>query len=268
MKKSTKEEFIGKAKIIHKCKYDYAKVNYVNSNTKVCIICPVHGEFWQTPHNHIQGSICPKCAREEIIKKTAKSTEEFIKESIFSHGDKYDYSKVRYVNNHQKVKIICPIHGEIEIFPSSHINGYGCPKCAIIGRSNKKMFNTEEFIDKAKKIHGNKYNYSKTKYNGNGKKVTIICPKHGEFSQVAETHISGHGCPKCAVEERALKKIKDKKDFIKNAKEIHGDKYDYSKVEYKGMNKKVILICKQHGDFLMRPSNHLHGHGCTKGKKK
>ena len=118
---------------------------------------------------------------------------------------------------------------------------------------------TSDFIRKAKLVHGNKYIYYKTKYECNKKPVTIICPKHGEFKQYPLHHINGHGCPACA----GVKPLTTK-EFIKRARAIHGDKYDYSKSVYKNKNSKIIITCPIHGDFEQKAEDHYRGHGCQK----
>ena len=120
------------------------------------------------------------------------NTQEFIEEAKKMHGDRYDYSKVKYVNTRRKVCIICPKHGEFWQIPASHLSGRGCRYCA----DNIKR-STEEFIRKSKKIHGNKYDYSKVQYINNSTKVCIICPEHGKFWQVPSSHLRGKGCPNC-----------------------------------------------------------------------
>ena len=147
--------FIEKAKQIHNDKYDYSKVNYVNSRTKVCIICPTHGEFWQTPHNHLKGYGCAECGKEKshLSKMT---TEDFIVKSKEIHGNKYDYSKACYKTCDTKVCIICPEHGEFWQTPSNHMNGSGCPKCANEKRKNALLKDTKLFIDAATLIHNGK----------------------------------------------------------------------------------------------------------------
>ena len=187
LKKLSLEEFIRRAKEVHGDKYDYSKVNYINSNTKVCIICLEHGEFWQNPHDHLNGNGCPKC-----ISTFKLTTKEFIRRAKDVHGDKYDYSKTKYVNKRTKICIICPEHGEFWQLPSSHLTGSGCSKC-------KGMYKptTEEWIKNAKKVHGNKYDYSKVKYINSRTKVCIICSKHGEFWQTPNDHLNGRGCYCC-----------------------------------------------------------------------
>ena len=125
MKKLTIEEFIEKAKIIHGDKYDYSKVEYVNSMVKVCIICPIHGEFFVKPNDHIHKKCgCVKCSGRYLSNKEA-----FVEKARLIYGDKYDYSKVNYINNKTKVCIICPIHGEFWQRPNDHLNSSGCPIC-------------------------------------------------------------------------------------------------------------------------------------------
>ena len=190
-KKVTTQEFIEKSKQIHGNKYDYSKVEYVNNKTKVCIICPEHGEFWQIPSNHLRNRGCPKCAGKN------KTTKEFVKEAKKIHGDKYDYSKVEYHKNFEKVCIICPIHGEFWQTPSNHLYGYGCSKCGMHRTNESRKLNTKTFIQKAQEIHGNRYDYSKVDYKDSKTKVCIICPEHGEFWQQPDNHLQGQGCPYC-----------------------------------------------------------------------
>ena len=248
-KASNTEEFIEKAKKIHGNKYDYSKVKYKNNHTKIIIICSIHGEFLQTPNNHLQGYGCRKCGVKNL------TTEEFIERAKKVHGNKYDYSKVKYIHSLTDVIIICYIHGEFLQTPNNHFGGAGCQKCAGSCR-----LSTEEFIKRATKIHNNKYDYSNTNFINVSEKVAIICKKHGEFTQTPHSHLKGNGCKQCA--NNALEKTTE--EFIEQAKKIHGDKYNYSKVKYINANKKIIIICKKHGEFLQKPNNHLNSKGCSK----
>ncbi len=251
MKKLTRNDFINKANLIHNNKYDYSKVKYVNNSTKVCIICPEHGEFWQTPRNHLIGQGCPLC------NGTFKLTnQEFIEKANKIHNNKYDYSKVKYVNNNTKVCIICPKHGEFWQTPHHHLNGHGCSKCRNENNGDRRRHNTEDFIRKSKSIHGEKYNYDKVNYVNSYSKVCIICPDHGEFWQSPYVHIQGHECPECAKIKRAKNNKHSIDEFIQKSKLIHGDKYDYSKVEYINSHTKVCIICPEHGEFWQRPCCH------------
>lgn len=203
----TKETFIKKAKEIHGNKYDYSKVKYIDSQSKVCIICPEHGEFWQKAGSHLnnhQG--CPKCYNEKRKILFNLNNSEFINNAIKTHGDKYDYSKVNYINSYTKVCIICPIHGEFWQTPSMHTSQkQGCPECSKLQSSLNRKQSTEEYIAKAKLIHGDKYDYSKTVYINTNTKITIICPKHGEYKQYPYYHLDGCGCQQCAKESKSSK---------------------------------------------------------------
>ena len=128
----TTKQFIAKANRVHGEKYNYSKVYYKNNKTEVCIICKVHGEFWQSPHKHINGKQgCSDCNG-----GVQKTREQFIKDAQLIHGNVYDYSKVEYINNRTKVKIICLQHGEFMQRPNDHINQkQGCPKCVKSGYS-------------------------------------------------------------------------------------------------------------------------------------
>ena len=191
-------EFIIRAKKSHGDKYDYSKVEYVNNNTKVEIICPEHGSFWQRANYHMRGKGCQKCGLKKLY-ALKYSTDEFITKAKKIHGDKYDYSKTEYVSIRTKVEIICPEHGSFWQRASSHIDGNGCQRCGFKkGVSLRyEKYNTDYFINHAKKIHGDKYNYSKTEYVNAVTKVEIICPEHGSFWQRASSHINGSGCPRC-----------------------------------------------------------------------
>lgn len=189
------------------------------------------------------------------MKKLSKH--DFIYKSLKIHGDKYNYSLVEYKNNLTKVNIICQEHGIFEQTPGNHYSGKGCSKCA----GNVKLKN-EEFVEKAKNIHGNKYDYSKVEYKSNRINVEIICLDHGSFLQLPTHHLKGVGCIVCATNKRSEDNSKELVDFIKDAKNIHGDKYDYSKVVYKTNKFNVEILCSKHGIFHQRPDHHLSGSGC------
>ncbi len=247
------KDFIKKAIKIHGNRYDYSKVNYIDTNTKVCIICPIHGEFWQTPHNHLRGRKCKKC----YFDSEKLNTISFIEKAKKVHGDKYDYSKVEYIDSKTKVCIICPKHGEFLQTPHNHLSCKGCPKCSVT-----KKLDTNIFIEKAKLIHINKYDYSKVEYKGSKEKICIICPKHGEFWQTPNNHLSNQGCPKCSIDNITNKNKFTTAFFIEKSKKVHGDKYNYSKVEYVNSKTKICIICPIHGEFLQAPNKHLLGQGC------
>lgn len=186
------------------------------------------------------------------------TTEIFIEKAKQIHGDKYDYSQVEYINSATPVSIICSLHGEFKQIPNNHLKGYGCKICAHIHTTKQQTPTTEQFIQRAQQVHGNKYDYSKVVYKNAKTPVIIICPIHGEFEQLPYEHIRRKGCPKCSRHQLT------KEQFITKAKLIHGDKYDYSKVNYINTTTKICIICPKHGEFYQLPTEHLKGHGCGK----
>ena len=258
----TTEEFIKKSKLMHGDKYDYSKTQCINCYNKVCIVCPEHGEFWQSVYDHLNGKGCPKCKCKKMWDSRGRlTTENFIKKAREIHGDKYDYSKVEYVNAKTPVIITCHSHGDFLQTPDKHLIGRGCRKCADELASKRMKMSADEFISKAKEVHRDKYDYSKVEYIDSRTKVCIICPEHGEFWQTPSSHLSGCGCKSCSNN----KEVKyTTESFIDTVKQIHGDKYDYSKVEYKGSDEYVIIICKKHGEFKVRARHLINGVGCRK----
>jgi hypothetical protein len=257
------EEFIKKAIEKHGDRYDYSKVEYNSYHSKIIIICKEHGEFNQTPGNHLTGYGCKSCGKNKSANNQKKTNDEFIKEAIEKHGEKYNYSKVDYINAKTKIVIICKEHGEFEQIPDSHTQGMGCKKCGRLTYSKNKTKTTEQFIKQAKYIHYDKYDYSKVNYTGIDNKIDIICKKHGEFITSPYVHLKGNGgCKECQKEKLSSIFKFTKEEFIKQSKEIHGDEYNYSKVEYINYATKVIIICKVHGEFLQTPREHLGGCKC------
>jgi len=222
MKKLTTEEFIEKAKKIHGDKYDYSKAEYNGTNEKVCIICPEHGGFYITPKVILRGGGCQKCGGTKKL-----TTEEFIEKAKETHGDKYDYSKVNYIDAHTKVCIICPEHGEFWQIPNNHLNKAICYKCGKLNMGETQRSNTEEFIGKAIKIHKNKYKYNKVKYIKSNIKVCIICPEHGEFWQTPNTHLSGCGCSFCDISK--LEREIEEMLISNNINYIYEQKFEWLK---------------------------------------
>jgi hypothetical protein len=198
-----KSDFIERAKVKHNNKYTYEKVNLISMFGDVIITCPVHGDFIQVPHNHLQGSNCPKCARESATTYTRLPVEKFIERAKEIHGGLYDYSKVLYKNEATDVIIICPIHRGFSQMPIVHIRQKsGCPECSKIRVSYKladiHKMGADEFIKRAKEIHGSLYDYSKVIYKNVATPVILICPIHGEFMIRPGKHLyRKQGCKLC-----------------------------------------------------------------------
>lgn len=216
-RRDTTETYIAKAIKVHGDKYDYSKVDYKSSKDKICVICPKHGEFYIRPNDHINSHRgCPMCYNEKRGTSQKLTKENFIEKSKIIHNDKYDYSKVEYINSKTKVCIICPDHGEFWQEPSSHLSGRKCPLCAKNESSVKRRLSTDDFIVRAKKVHGDKYDYSNSEYFGINEPISILCNIHGEFKQIASYHLSGNGCQQCAKEMTDSVSEKELCDFIRN----------------------------------------------------
>lgn len=260
MKKLTTIQFIEKARKTHGNKYDYSDSMYTTNKNKIIIKCNVdnHGFFKQKPNAHLNGRGCPKCS----YKNYFLSLEEFIQKAKIIHGNKYDYNKVIYTDYISKITITCSEHGDFDQTPQMHLKGQGCPYCAGTIKSN-----IEEFIEKARTVHGKKYDYSKSDYRGNKIKITMICPNHGEFNQTPNNHLRGAGCPVCKASkgELAIASILDKHNitYIREYKlpnynfeydfylpdyrlliEFHGRQH-YEQIDYFGGEEGFKLIQKR-----------------------
>lgn len=271
-----KEEFIKRCCELHGDDYDYSKVDYVNNNTKVEVICKKHGSFFAVPHKLMaEKTCCPQCKKEAYVNPRSLTYDQIYGKFRAIYGDEYEYDGTTFTKYTEKMRMICPKHGEFWKTPNKHISGQGCPICSLERQASLATNSNEDFIDAAKKVHGDKYDYSKTHYTKSSEKVTIICHEkdengveHGEFIQNAASHLQGCGCPKCAQVARNEKSKKGTEKFIEEAKKAHPlDNYDYSKVEYINNHTEVRIICPIHGEFLQKPNKHLRGHGCPKCAK-
>lgn len=256
--KLTQEEFIHRSNEKHNYQYDYSLVQYENVSKKIKIICKTHGEFLQTPNAHLhQGQGCLQCGLTERSKHRTKTQEQFIEEAKNIHGDRYIYSNTVYKKMKTKVEIICKEHGSFWQTPEKHIiQKCGCPKCKV----KNQHLTQEEFIERARKIHNNKYDYNKTNYLNVITPVTIVCPIHGEFHQKAGGHLAGMGCPHCCGKIPLTQE-----QFIERCKIKHNNRYDYSKCVFTNCATKVEIICEKHGSFWARATSHYHdGTRCPK----
>lgn len=246
------DEFLKRAIQIHGDKYDYSLVTENKpEGEKIQIICKKHGPFNVSINHHInRGQGCPKCK--------SLNLDGFIEKANQVHDNKYDYSESVYINNKAKIDIICPTHGKFKQRVSDHINGkHGCPECTM----ETIRMTTDEFIHKAKLVHGDKFNYDRVRINFKSNKdyIPITCPIHGDFNQRVNTHLTGNGCDKCRYKSLA--------DFINDSNIKHNDKYDYSLVKFNTTYDKIDIICPKHGIFNQRTSAHLDGQGCPKCKE-
>lgn len=199
-KKLTTNEYLTRANEVHGDKYDYSKVDYVNGAKKIIIGCKVHDHYFEMkPYDHLNGRGCRKCGIVRSANAKRYSNDEFISELKKIHGIKYEYRNVDYVDCHTPVNITCKSHGDFLINPQDILRRSECPVCTKERIREKQMWTLVEFIERANKAHGNKYDYSLVKYSGSHVRVDIICKKHGTvFSQLPSHHVRGVGCPSCS----------------------------------------------------------------------
>ena len=250
-KRKTLQEFLANAKEIYSDKYDYSEVEYINTSIKVKIICPVHGAFFKTPQKFLnKKQDCKECKGYRLW-----SFERFVYEANLFHEGKYKYPKQKWINTKSKYIIICPIHGEFHQIAYGHLRG-GCNKCAYDLKNHKQRDTNENFITKAKKIFGIKYDYSNIEYYNSQTKIKIYCKLHGYFHMKPNSHISGQGCPKCGRIEANINIRKSWSEVLVRFKKIHGNKYKYKEETYVDYTTKMTMICSIHGDFEKKPHTH------------
>ncbi len=185
MRKLTTSEFIVRACAVHGNIYDYTRVVYQSMHENVEIRCSIHGSFFQTPSNHLKGAGCSLCTK-SLNRRLTEA--EVLRRFTAVHGDTYDYSLVKYELTTVPVEIICRVHGPFWQTPAKHMKGHGCPLCAKNHTDTK-----ESFIEKARKVHGDLYDYSQVDYVNSQTKVCIIDKEYGEFWQFPYAHVAGKG---------------------------------------------------------------------------
>lgn len=202
-KKLSIQDFIERASTVHDNKYDYSESVYVNTHTKLTIGCPVHGKFEQLPYDHLRGGGCVVCSGKQ---RTSQS--DFVSRAKQAIGEQYDFSGAVYKNLSTPVTVICPDHGEFTKSPRLILQqNRGCPSCGQ-DRYRQKVksstLTTQQFVDRATLIHGSNYSYINTEYVTSSVKVRILCPNHGEFTQLPSNHLQGQGCPICSNERNKI----------------------------------------------------------------
>lgn len=254
---------------------DASRSLYLGSKIQVTLVCIKHGAFEQWPPKAMAYG-CPECGKERgrklhsvamtgRVAHNRKSSSSFVEQAIEIHGQHYDYSAVQYEGRNHKVVIKCSEHGVFQQRPADHLAGQGCPECGLLKIGDKLRTAPDDFIKLARKLHGSRYDYSKTRYVRLNDTIVIGCPVHGDFEQVASNHTNASilsGCPKCGDDASAEAKRMSVAEFKSRAKSKFDGRYDYSKVTvFKNQLTKVTVICSIHGEFKTTVGNHLHGVG-------
>lgn len=216
MRKLTASEFISKAINKHNNQYIYTSVDYVNSKTKVTIICPTHGAFDQIPNSHLYGQGCPGCGSDARKNHFIMDRKEVIDRFKSVHGKKFDYTLVEYDGMNTKVIIVCPKHGRFKQVPGSHLTGRGCSKCSKKKVNDSQRKSLDNVIKDFQSKHGKTYDYHSVKYVNDSTKVIIHCPEHGEFDQTPNNHLNGQKCPGCSrMQSTGVTEVKAVLDNLK-----------------------------------------------------
>lgn len=301
------EEIIDRCKTKFGDKFKYNKVKYVNQNTNITIICPNHGEVNVNPQSFLKSDFgCTKCAREHAIESNKITKEEFIQRAEEKFGERFDYSNLEYKGYEEKTTFVCRLHTKFVTSPFLHLLALdgGCPECRQYRAEHmNSAMTTEEYIEQAKIVHGETYDYTPTDYRSYKKMIRIRCKKHDYvFQLLPKTHLHGVGCPICEqeylmeyeqrkqeiLEKRKVKweRIKQKREissklladkpagipygveeFLRLARLIHEDDFDYPNIkqEYKNLNTPITIHCNEHdSNFLQKPIKHLRGQGCPR----
>ena len=261
----TQAEFIRRARAIHGTRYSYVKTIYEYAKQPVTITCKMHGDFSQRPKKHYEGNGCPSCKcdkhSERMSNRISVPRKEFLVRAREKFGQTFKY-RGEYLGLLKPIEIWCATHGWFKATPTHHLQlKTGCADCG----NNRPT--TEQFVVAAQKVHGSKYDYSKTVCANAGTKVIVICKLHGEFSTTQRKHLGksgrAQGCRKCGLLRHADTRFDKSADrFLSEARTIHGKLYDYSKVVYAGVHEKLEIVCKKHGSFWQEANNHLNGQGC------
>jgi len=264
-KEFTLEVFLERARKIHGLTYDYGLVNFSSRLEKVCIKCPIHGIFEQTPAMHVHSTKatgCPECGKNRLKEDKKDWCLDEIRESArLVHGDKYEYLSI--IRSSQKRLLIrCKKHGEFEQTVHSHLKGHGCFKCSRAKVSEKLKDSYLDIIKKARLVHGTIFDY--LSYDRTTGKLLLVCKKHGKFQQNKGDHLNGAGCPECAKIKKSSAHKKSYEELIERFNTIHDGKYEYGYFD-DVLSKDVIdIVCKTHGTFQQTVKYHLQGQGCPR----
>lgn len=264
MKRKT-ADVIKESRMSHDLKYDYSETIYTKAKEKFKVICPKHGAWQTTYQSHVlMGHGCQRCGTQ----RQAPDLEEIKEKFRSKHGEFYDYDKVVWNNSdgpgwHQNIIIGCPIHGEFKQKPAVHYyQGAGCTKCKGIKSSEKQRKKQDVYLQQIKNRHGNRYDYSKTIYTGDQKNINIKCRVHGPFTQRADHHLKGRGCPKCHHDRLAIEFAYNFDQFKERANQTHNNRFKYNQESWIGYNDDIIVVCPEHGKFSINAKYHANGSGC------
>jgi predicted RNA-binding Zn-ribbon protein involved in translation (DUF1610 family) len=264
----TNEEFLNRCRLRFGDLYDLSRVKLVRMNTKIVIGCKEHGWITVSPISFLNSKYgCPRCGTKIAKANRLTGFNEWVDKCNLKFNNKYAYSCANWESvKVSTVKVTCPEHGEFEVKARAHWESdSGCRKCANAARAEKSLISTEKFIERSKAKHGEKFDYSHVSIQWEKGKLNrqarnIYCNIHnGFFDHDITAHMRGIGCPVCHVRN------KDTDAFIREAKEQHGDKYNYDRAVYAGWDAEVIVTCPMHGDWKVQAYAHTRKDGKATG---
>lgn len=242
--KMTTAELVRRAKKVHGEQYDFSQVMYVNSKTKVKIICREHGEFYKYPYYmyNVTKTLCPKCSRGNRRKTSAQ----FIADAVDIHGNRYDYSKTKYINISTKVTITCREHGDFVQYPGNHLKGHHCGLC-----TNGTSRTTEQFVQLCQAKHPGKYTYQHTEYINCSSIVSVGCASCGiTFSRTADNLLNkSYGCPQCNKSRKSVLETKWLDTIQADIVRQHPIQINSKKMVVDGFDPNTNTVYEFHGDY-------------------
>jgi hypothetical protein len=269
-RKLTREHALARFRETHGDQYDYSLVEYVDSRTKVVIVCRNHGRFKQGPSEHWKGQGCPPCARPRQTGAPARPFEKVEPRLIAAHNGKYTYDGSTYRDSNSKIRATCPLHGDFWTQVASHLRGkYGCPKCGDLASAQSRATDYEEWLRLARERYGDRFEYDAASWNTHTniglKRFRFRCPDHGWQEMRPDYHLRAPmGCPQCGRMEGGDKRRLTTEEFIARGRARFHGKYTYERTVYRSAAEKLIVTCPEHGDFWTLPNNHTAGHECAR----
>lgn len=269
-KKVTQEEALARFRSKHGERYDYSRVEYVDTRVKVIIGCREHGAFKQGPAEHWKGQGCALCARTRQTGAPPTPWHAVEPRLAAAHSGKYIYDGAGYRDSNSKIRATCPIHGDFWPQVASHLRGrFGCRECSYIERGQAKQVTLEEWLRSARDRFGHRFEYDAVSWNTHTnigrKRLRFRCPDHGWQEMKPNYHLlSPLGCPSCGRFQGGDKRRLTTEEFIARATARFDGKFSYEKTVYRSANEKVLVTCSAHGDYLTLPGNHMAGHECPK----
>lgn len=267
-RKITQEEFNSKMVENYGDTLDTSHFIYTRYNGRGVVTCPVHGEYEVSAQNLLKGFRCSKCYHVSQTGKYKDGIETFIRRAQEVHGDKYDYGRAVYRGAKRKLTIVCPEHGAFEQEAWSHLSGRGCALCGDARIGELTRLSHDEFVERAKSVHGDTYDLSLINYDGMGKKVKVVCKVHGTFSVRAGNFIyKKTGCSRCKNLKTSERSRRSLQSYAEACSVKHGGRFTYVDLTYKNSAAYLTIVCHQHGEFQQLARDHLRGVGCVKCSK-